>query len=491
MKFKLSFYFLLLSLPFLPAQNTVIWSDSMELDVTTRPITTPRVNLLPDGTPLFTWGVNGDFINATSQIWCSRLENGSFTTPIAVVNEPHVPLLYGFAGYDVAVSDSLIFIVFEQSQKGIFLTRSVDGGFSFSSPAVVQGPIPGGYAIFPSVTIDGTHNPVVSYIQYKDGVSTYQLRRSTDGGFNFESSVMGNASTPGAAVCECCASDLLASGDSIWLIFRYNNQNLRDIWVSRSTNLSSSYDISTDVDQTDWNLNVCPIAGPRMARSGDSLITVWMSGASGTGRVYLSTLNAETMQLGQQLSFSSDSNPQTAQSQSDVAAFGDTIGVVFVEKATDIVFYASTMGANGLEGQGTRFAIQDHTLQLPSLAFSKGVFHLVYADATSGQVIYRQGILTGNSPLKEPVSETRIHAIPNPAISNTTMVVEVALNHKGIAHFEILDPAGKSIRKFAFLVKNIDDQAFSINLNGIPGGVYFLTGNLDGVFLGTEKIILK
>ena len=138
----------------------------------------------------------------------------------------------------MAVSDTQVFIVYEQLQQGIFITRSDDGGVSFSPPNLVQGPVQGGYATLASVAIDGTGHPIVSYIQDKNG-ALYQIRRSLDGGLNFQEPVTANTPAPGGAVCECCTSDMTTSGDSIWIVFRNNNQDLRDIWVSRSSDLAT------------------------------------------------------------------------------------------------------------------------------------------------------------------------------------------------------------------------------------------------------------
>lgn len=463
-------YFVLLFLGFtVAAQTTVQWSDSIVVDSATRPITSPRIALLPDGTPLVTWGINGDFVNFTSQIWCSRFENGAFTTPINVVQEPDVPQLYGFGGYDVALSDSQVFIVFEQLQQGIFLAVSNDGGFTFGLPSSVQGSVDDGYAILAAVTVDGTGNPVVSYILHKNNDTDYLVRRSTDGGLSFnDDPVIANAPAPGGAVCECCTSDLLASGDSIWLLFRNNNQDLRDIWVSRSTDLAATFDIATDVDATDWQLNFCPVAGPRMARSGDSLITVWMSGASGTPRVYLSTIHAGTMQRGQQLDFLTSSGPQISQSQADVVAVGDTIGIVFVENGNEILFDFSTKGATGLNNLGNRFAEPDHTLQLPSMAFRNGFFHLVYADATSGHVVYRQGILTGSSLTNEPTESAAldISVFPNPAEGGSFWVKSETDELQEITLFDVFGKKifGQKPGKFEVAVPT----------DHLTKGVYFL-----------------
>jgi len=448
------------------AQTTVLWSDSTVVTSTPNPITSPRVVLLPDGTPLVTWGVSGNSI--PSQIWCSRFENGAFSPPAAVVQDPAVPSLFGFGGYDVAVSDSQVYIVFEQLQEGILLARSDDGGQTFAPATTVQEHVSGGYATLSSVVVDDAGNPVVSYIREKSG-ATYEVRRSTDGGFTFNEPVTASAPAPGAAVCECCTSDLLSSGDSVWMVFRNNNQNLRDIWVSRSTDLAVTFDTATDVDQTDWQLNSCPIAGPRMARSGDSIMTVWMSSATGAARVYLSTLHAGTMQAGQQISFPTSINPQTPQSQADVTAAGDTIGMVFVEKSKEIVFCFSTNGTTNLSNQCTRFALPNHTLQYPSITFRNVVFHLVYSDPTADKVLHRQGILTQGSPTKEPAEDSAsdVSVFPNPATASEGFRVKSALEEMQM--LVLFDVFGKKL-----LEQKCSGQEASIPTSNLPKGIYFL-----------------
>lgn len=450
----------LLLLPLtLPAQTIVQWSDSIVVTSTPNAITAPRVTLLSDGTPLVTWGRNG----STSQIWCSRLEGGAFSTPVGAVQSPNAPALFGFGGYDVAVSGNHVFIVFEQSQQGILLATSVDGGLSFGSPTSVQGPVPGGYSTLSSVAVDGTGNPVVSYILDKNG-ATYQVRRSTNNGFSFGSPATANAPAPGGAVCECCTSDLLASGDSVWMVFRNNNQNLRDIWVSRSTDLAATFSAATDVDATDWHINACPISGPRMAQAGDSLLTVWMSAANGASRVYLSTLHAGTMQAGQQVAFPT-STDQTAQTLADVTALGDTVGVVFLEKSKEIVFCHSTNGVAQLNAHYQRFAIPNHTLQYPSLAFRDGVFHLVYADATTDKVLYRQGRLTQSSQTEEPTGRG-LFVFPNPASGGVFWVKSETAELLEVVVWDVL---GKKI-----LREKAGGREVRVAMSGLQAGVYFL-----------------
>ncbi len=466
MKNKLIAVFYLALSCSLSAQTLVQWSDSTVISSTTLPVTAPRITFLADGTPLATWGTSG----SPARIWCARYENNAFSTPVSVVQSTIQPALFGFGGYDVAVSGTQVFVVFENTQQGILLSKSTDGGLSFEPPVTVQAAVPGGYNTLASIVIDGTGNPVISYIFEKNG-ATYQVKRSTDGGQTFLDAVVGNAPSPGGMVCECCTADMLASGDSIWMVYRNNNQNLRDIWVSRSTNLAASFDTAADVDSTDWVLSFCPIAGPRMARAGDSLVTVWTSGASGKGRIYLSTLHAGSMQFGDQIAFPAQLD-LNVQSQADITASGDTIGLVFVEKSREIYFHYSISGSKGLKSNSAVFKDGTHTLQYPSINFRNGVFHLVYADPTSDKVLYRRGVITQSSPGREPTKSVGFELYPNPGNG----LASIKTGGELIQAVMVTDVHGKLVQQREITSNENPD----INLEGYPDGLYFVHLKIQG-----------
>lgn len=378
---------------------------------TNLPVTAPRIAFLPGGTPVVSWGTSS---NSSSQVWCTSMENGAFLPATPVVQSPNQPVLFGFGGYDMAVFKEEVHVVFEQLQSGIWYAKSIDGGQTFNDAVLVQGPVTGGYATIASIATDAVGNPIISYIRDKNG-AVYEVRQSTDGGSSFSDPVIANLPAPGGEVCECCSSDLLVSGDSVWLIFRNNNQNLRDIWVSRSTNHAVSFDLATDVDETDWQINTCPISGPRMARSGDSIVTAWMSQTTGLSKVYASTLNAENMTSGIQVAFPTSPGNLVNQTFPDIAAQGDTVGLVFLEKGKEVVFFHSVHGITQFQYPEYRFAVPNHTLQWPTIAFQNGVFHLVYADAAADKIFYRTGTLTMSSAVSSPSLSETITVFPNPA----------------------------------------------------------------------------
>ncbi len=82
-------------------------------------------------------------------------------------------------------------------------------------------------------------------------------------------------------------------------------------------------------------------------------------------------------------------------------------------------------------------------------------------------------------------------AFPNPASRDGSLTVEMDLKRAGNLHFELTDATGKNVRVFPFFEKTLDSQVFSLKMEGIPAGVYFLTARWDGAVLDTQKVILK
>ncbi|HLP94476.1 MAG TPA: T9SS type A sorting domain-containing protein [Saprospiraceae bacterium] len=456
----LSCFFLLCISEMVSAQTQVIWSDSLVVASTNLPVTAPRIAFLPNGAPIVSWGTSS---NNGSQVWCASMENGGFLPAVPVVQSPNQPILFGFGGYDMAVFKEEVHIVFEQLQSGIWHTKSLDGGQTFNDAVLVQGPVTGGYATIASIATDEVGNPIISYIRDKNG-AVYEVRQSTNGGASFGDPVIANLPAPGGEVCECCSSDLLVSGDSVWLIFRNNNQNLRDIWVSRSTNHAASFDLATDVDETDWQINTCPISGPRMARSGDSIATVWMSQSTGLSKVYASTLHAGDMSAGIQVGFPTAPGNLVNQTFPDVAAHGDTVGVVFMEKAREVVFFHSVHGISQFQYPEQRFAVPNHTLQWPTIAYRNGVFHLVYTDAAADKIFYRSGILTASSAVSTPSNGQSITIFPNPAAGG-----QFQLNSPGMEmrQVQVYNQLGQLVYTWNGLSRELE-----IGLNNPPSGLY-------------------
>ena len=455
-------FWLVLATNALRSQTKIEWGDSLVVQQTAHFITAPRVNLLDDGTVVAVWGES----STPSKIWCSRLENGQFSAPVSVVTAAPAPLLFGFGGFDVAVFGQKIFVVFERSGSGIFVSRSEDGGASFLPPVKVSAAVVGGYATLASLAADESGNLFVDYIQEKSGTATHQICRSTDGGQTFSAPVEASAHANGTKVCECCIGAPLASQGSVWLAFRNNNANIRDHWVSRSTDLASTFDTATDVDDSDWAINACPISSPRIARSGDSLVIVWKTGAGGGSKVFASTLHGSTMTAGQQIRLGDANHLSENQNQPDIAAAGDTLGIVFQENDR-LAFAFSTEGLAGLAENYGHFEEAGQELRVPAVAFRDGNFHLVYANAASGEVIYRRGEIVPTVGVSENEGQfSAVSVFPNPSTDGFFWLKSEASDLVACSVFDVF---GKCLGS-----KKLGGRMSKIDMAGLPPGVYDL-----------------
>jgi hypothetical protein len=478
-------FFLALCLPKgVFSQNGLSWSPHVPIAAASFGDSSPRMALLADGTPVVVWGKPA----AVSQIWCARWTGTGFSAPVLVNTGSVAPGIYEFGGLDVATAGQRVFVVFENFDQGIFLARSEDGGASWQSPVTVFATPAGMGNTISAISTDATGNPIVTFLLQTSSETDahVHLARSTDGGLTFSSST--NASAPAGdngQACECCYQDILTSGDdTVFVAFRANQDNLRDMWVTRSTDNAGAFDTACDVDAQDWTISACPFSGPRLARlAGDSLLAVWMSRGSGVTRVYASTLHGGTMSKGIEFGFPGSSGATAFnQNRPDVAGRQDTVAMVWEENGffgtgQDLVCAFSTTGTGGL---ATNLAAMSGAgaQQFPQLAYTNGVFHLLYVNSTLG-LAYRQGTVVAPSSANEAIfGKNPVLVYPNPVGDFLNLQTEVP-----IGSVEIIGVAGKSVLSSTI-------KQGEVQVSGLSPGFYFLkTFNQRGVLLNVQKFV--
>ncbi|TNE57222.1 MAG: exo-alpha-sialidase [Bacteroidetes bacterium] len=467
---------LLLHTTFLPAQAVVNWSDPIPVAPSGLGTASPRLVLDDTGNPMILWGQGG----STPTIRLARWSNGSFSTPVEVGTGNRTPGIYDFGGLDLAVHQDTVYVVFEHIMPGIYLARSVDGGQTFEDPVAVFTPGAGKIVTLPSVAADNAGNPMVSYL-YEAGNESdavYHLARSADAGASFLPPVVASAPADGDYVCECCPSDIISAGDSVWLAFRsLRPGNIRDIWISRSTDGGDTFDVAADVDDTDWVLSVCPTSAPRSTLSGDSLVTVWMSRGTGTTRIHGSTLGTDTGKASSSFTFPIVS-PFGTQIRPDIAGQADTIGVVWEEtgipvNGTEIMFAFSAQGAASLPVQISNLTNIPGTQKVPALAYQQGAFHVVYADVQSGQLWYRKGIVTAASAVSGPNPVADLDVFPNPARAEIQLNWPAAIF--STLDFRLIQTDGRICRRWSGV-----QPGQQLSVTGLAPGTYYLHGSWNG-----------
>lgn len=470
------------------SQNGIYWSTPIEVAPSSFDDKSPKVAVLSDGTPAVIWG-------KASTIYFSKMEGSEFNAPVIINTNGITPDIYSFGGIDLATSGDKVFIVYEDFNTGVHLVRSEDAGQTFELPVSVFDPPAGLWATLPSVGTDDLGNPLVSVIREttSETQGRYIFMRSDDGGLTFTMPTVASEPAAGEYVCECCPSDIFSKGNDVFLVFRNNNNNLRDMWVSRSTDGGLNFTQATDVDDTDWVISACPISGPKIAAlAGDSLITAWKSGASNNNRVSFSTLNSTTMEKGWEFQFP-QTNTNSGQDAPDIAGSNDTIGIVWQEtgfgiNSTDLLFAFSKNGATGLVNNFANITAAPGVQRNPSLVYDNGVFHLVYSNA-SGGVSYQKGTVSEiNSTVAVFENKLSFTIISQPIIGH-----EIIVQNNGElineAVFILSNLAGQKIKEIKYTTI-FSGEKITFNTGDITAGVYLLQAFAKNKNW-SEKIIIQ
>ncbi len=463
------------------AQSGLLWSDAITIAPASYGVASPRITMLPGGNPAVVWG------ELSGHIWFSKWDNGAFTTPLHIETNGTEPGVYDFGGVDIAYGGQKLFIVFENFTQGIFVTRSDDFGASWQTPVQAIG-VPGGSATtLSSIEVDADGNPIVTTLfqNSNETNAVVRLARSYDGGNTFTVFSDANEPSTGEFVCECCYQDILpGNDDTIYVAYRNNRNNIRDIHISRSSDGGESFDVETDVDSLNWLVNFCPTSGPRLARlSADTIVAAWMSRGTGANRVYVNTIHAGSMDFGRMLAIPGSNAPSGfIQNRPDVAAFRDTVALVweetgFVNTSQDIVCAYSTTGVDGLPDNKFNVSLAPGTQKFPQITYQNGQFHLIYADPALG-VVYRKGTPTSPVQTVEAV-RSEIMVFPNPLEDHFSIVTELVLER-----LEMYAATGK-------LVMRVPSPSGPIMLPELPAGLYWLRIIGDDAQLIGIKMVMK
>ncbi len=469
------------------SQTDIAWSEPIPVAASTFGASSPRLAMLSSGELVAVWGKSG----ASPKIYFARKIGDNFEAPVQLGTGGIAPDIYGFGGLDLAVSGNKVFVVFENFDAGIHLLRSEDGGVTFLPPTTVFDPPASDWTTLASLAVDEEGNPIVSVIRElaSETNARYIVVRSEDGGASFLPPVVGSEPADGEYVCECCPSDMVVAGDSVWLVFRNNNDDLRDIWVSRSTDHAASFTAATDVDDTDWLVNACPISGPRLQKiGGDSLLAVWMSGASGQGRIYGATLHGGTMAKGWQFGFPA-TNANGLQAFPAIAGSGDTLCVVWEEtgfgsNGGELLFSSSVNGAPGLANLPTNLTQAPGNQKYPSVLYADGAFHLLYQ--SGGALEYRRGeIGIINTTVEGEPAAPLFDLLANPAQG----FISIKTQAPTPLRFQFVSTTGQVVREWPN-AQTVSSGTLQLPLQGVAAGMYFLKGETDGK-LWAAKVVVR
>ena len=442
----------------------VSWNMGMNVASATFGNMHPRVVTNAAGDPLILWYHN---MNAMFSRW-----NGSaFTTPITLNPAPLMIAGASWMGPDIASKGDTVYVVFKVAPEAdtsshIYIISSFDGGLNFSSPVQVD-QIGDSISRFPVVTVDDSGNPVVAFMKFDNTFmdSRWVVTRSNDFGNTFVTDIKVSGFNGSTAVCDCCPGGLANSGNSLFMLYRDNNNNIRDMWAGVSTDNGNTFTTGIPVDQNNFQISVCTASGPDAVIAGDSLYTVYMSGANGSTRVYFSISSVGNLTGGTGNEITGSFPGLGVQNYPRIASDGTAMGIAWKQTVSGND-QAAMLFTNDIS---TGFPLTYDTVDLSNvvnvdIAINNGKVHVVWEDNGSGTVKFRSGTystFTGTNG----IFENKISVSPT-VTNNIVDVTGVQLNSR----LTVTDATGRMvITKMSIL------ESVTLDLSHLQSGIYFLT----------------
>ena len=434
----------------------------------------PRVAATTGNIPVVIWGKASATSNP-GKISSSRWNGTGFSTPLQL-NPAGVDVYAGPSeGPNIAASGDTVFVTYfsiPTNSSKIYIVRSTDGGVSFSDTvrADHQTTKP---PYTPFVAIGQNGNPYLAYEASNTNMSAPEqlFSRSTDGGMSFTNEVNANIMAPGEP-CECCPPSLVVKDSLVFLMYRNNVNNIRNIYVAVSQDHGATFPNIVQVDNTNWFINGCPSTGAEGVISGDSLVVTWRSSVSGQTRIYYNKIHIGTLQKGTVRKIDPAFTGTAYQDHPSITGANDTVAIVWDDNRTGNTNCYMITSVDG----GTTFsapvmindtAAQTGTQRNPHAAYKNGVFHIVYQNSVTNEVIYRTAQITGMLGVAETnPKKATVTAAPNP-FSNSTTIRFPGITAKAVK-IELTNTAGRVVRVY----ENISASAVEIEKGSLPAGVY-------------------
>ena len=484
MKTKLlsTFAFFILSFTTTFAQSLTWGGEIAVANGSTYGKTRPRIAVTSGNIPVVMWGggVSGE------PLYAARWNGIGFSTPVTITPPNLDPFIDTWAGADIAASGNNVFVVFKAEPMmtgNIYVVKSSDGGVTWGAPVQADSGS-GPFDDLPSIAVSDAGNPSVMFMAFDSvmGNPYYAVSTSTDGGATFP--MADTISNPGMSeVCDCCPGYMAIKGNYFVPAWRRNNSNVRDMWISISNDGGLTYTNGMDIDSTNWMLSSCPSSGPSPFLTSDSVITAFMSGASGHNRIYINTNDYINLQAGFTAYADSAVAISAIQNYPFLAGAEDTIALVYQQAIcgnTEAMYSYSYNGASGLVDNS--FVLNNSTAgnqKNPHVAYSANTFHFVWVDFVSGNVIYKAGsTITG---IEENQNARSLSVFPNP--SNETIRIDLSELKGENGIIEVFDVNGKLVES-----ANVSGMKnFSIEKQ-IPG-VYMVKVSGENNFQQIAKVV--
>lgn len=449
------------------AQN-IVWDSAVVVaDGSQYGYIRPRMTLNKQGQPQIVMAKSSG-----GKLYFTQMNGTTFSTPTLIHPSDMSTYVATWTGPDMEAHGDTVIIVFKAlpyDEGSVYTVRSTDGGQTFSDTIRVESHGGAGLVWLPSMAMDGNGNPIVTYMAHGANYSNphYVYVSSNDGGLTYNQEEVITGMIPGEA-CDCCPSELVADGNRHVLLFRNNDNSLRDIYAVYSNDSGQSFQNAENVDQHNWFINSCPSTGPQGLMSDSTLLVAYVSGGSGEYRVSLSkSYMNDSVVFQENIDVLPPVNPTGSQNFPRMAQDENTLVLAWAETGASSFEIFTAYAENGNLQQLTQTKQQANVLTQgvqtnPDVKIKDGVVHLVYQNSQTADVMYQRGVI-GFVGEKEKQLDPNAW-FPNPLAAGSNLSIPNSwLSEEWI---QVTDLNGKEIQR-----------VYPKNGSTIPGlqtGVYFL-----------------
>lgn len=429
--------------------------------------TRPRIALVQDSIPLVMWTKTG---SGNGIVYVSRW-NGTGFDPAMQISPSGLNVYTSTGeGGDIAARGDTVFIVFFTTDSRSYSVRSVDGGVTWGDTVRIDHRTGGDMAYTPDVQILPGGNPVVVFESANSSMTNTRemVCRSNDGGMTFSMETDAHLGIVGQP-CECCPPSVLINDSMVYVLYRNNDNNLRNIVMTISSDSGNTFPVTSEFDQTNWNISSCPTSGPEAMFYADSILTVWKS----SFKVYYGTGHATNGGEGMHYLIEPSLTSGVIQRSPSVCGSGDTIVFTWDDRRTSNYDVYIAISGSGPQQFSTVFMFNDSTgttengiQQTPHAAYHNGTIHLVYQDATSGKVMYRSATIAGVVGVPETSDENLIATYPT--VVTEALTVNLLPGQSNVTA-RIFSVTGELISTTTLL-----NQQNEINCANLAEGTYIL-----------------
>ncbi|MBT6815074.1 MAG: hypothetical protein HOA49_01560 [Flavobacteriales bacterium] len=385
--------------------SQIIFSPEVEISNHFTGYGRPRMALMANDMPIIIWF--NEVSNQTIKI-SRQIPQGIFTPPVDIVGSDLEPI--GFIGPEIAAKGDTVYITFicGIANNSIMIKKSFDGGLTFSDTIRVS-PNDNNFQYYmPNIEVKDDGNPIVSYMKCTHNDTDFEqiVNISMDFGSTFDNEVNASELAPGEP-CDCCKSTIVTKGNNVYLLFRNNEVNVRNTYISKSTDGGISFTATQDLDDLNWIINACPTSSPNGVLNGDSILVASRSGATGVNQVYYSNVNSNNLQKNYYRTI--DEIGSGLQDQVEVAGEGNILGIVWHDNRNmnNACYLSYTIdGTNNIGGSIEMSNSMIGHKKFPDIEYSNGKFYFVYQYNSGYSIVYKELDLSNINNLNLPTTSS-------------------------------------------------------------------------------------